>query len=59
VVVWMFIGTWIVIVWVFVGISVMVEVLYLLKPPVFPSSAYILPKVLTGILLLFTFGTPQ
>ncbi len=50
IVVWVF--------WVFVGIWVMVEVLYMLKPPGCPPSC-IVPKVLTGILLQFTFGTPQ
>src|SRR6266540_1964125 len=44
--------------WVFVGICVIVEVLYKLKPPGCPPSC-IDPNVLTGILLRFTFGTPQ
>ena len=58
VVVCVFVGTTGVVVWVFVGICVMVEVLYMLKPPGCPPSC-IVPKVLTGILLRFTFGTPQ
>ena len=61
--VWVFVGcvpvgTIGVVVWVFVGICVIVEVLYILNPSGCPPSC-IVPKVLTGILLRFTFGTPQ
>ena len=55
---WILVGTAGVVVWVFIDICVIVEVLYMLKPPGCPPSC-IVPKVLTGILLLFTFGTPQ